>query len=69
MTERYGIPYKDACQRLYHEEHQRILLADRNAKAWDNLEICVDKALWHMKNTRDGIRDVVAEENKRAQKK
>ena len=66
---RYGIPYKDACQRLYHEEHQRILLADANAKAWHDLEVSADNALWDMRSTRDTIRDTVAEENKRAQKK
>ena len=69
LTERYGIPYKDACQRLYHEEHQRILLADANAKAWHDLEVSADNALWDMRSTRDTIRDTVAGENKRAQKK
>ncbi len=69
LSKRYGTSYKDACVRLYHEEHQRIIVADRNAKAWENLQITADQALWNMKNTRDTIRDVVAEENKRAQKK
>lgn len=69
LSKRYGVSYEAACQRLYHEEHKRILVADQDAKAWEDLEICVDQALWHMKHTRDDIRDVVAEENKRARKK
>ncbi|KJA12835.1 hypothetical protein HYPSUDRAFT_210080 [Hypholoma sublateritium FD-334 SS-4] len=56
LVERHGIEYKDACNRIYNQQYQRVITADMNAKAWEDLENAVTDSLYRMKGMRDAIR-------------
>lgn len=56
LMERLGISYKDACHRIYMAQHQRVIAADVNALAWEELEKMVTTDLYAMRGIRDSIR-------------
>ena len=56
LMQRFGISYKDACQRIYYQEHQRVIAADANANAWEDFDGMMKKSLHQLKDIRDCIR-------------
>lgn len=56
LMERLGISYKDACHRIFIAQQQRVIAADINALAWEELDKVVTTDLYAMKKIRDTIR-------------
>ncbi len=54
--QRLGIQYKDACHRIYSAQYQRVIAAESDAKAWEDLQKVVTNDLYAMKAVRDDIR-------------
>ncbi|KJA23478.1 hypothetical protein HYPSUDRAFT_201481 [Hypholoma sublateritium FD-334 SS-4] len=56
LMERLGISYKEACNRIYNMNHQRVIAADLRAREWGDLEKMITDELYYLKGIRDAIR-------------
>lgn len=53
IQNRLGIPYKDSCSRVYHQQEERLKIAEQTALAWNKLKANLDCSLVFLQKRED----------------